>query len=155
MRRTITKVPCKKFRHFSFGPSANGLVTSTDGSEPQIEVVFADYINNEDIEALREISKDPTQTLQLSQNWDVVKNSAKDVICTENDQLLGIVLDILTESNPNSFKVGELFILESLTSKCSSMTIAILNYWSNNKVKYPKSNAEFILAITFCKYLLA
>ena len=155
MRRTKTKVPCKKFRHFSFGPSTNGLVTNVDGSEPQIEVVFADYINNEDIEALREISKDATQTLQLSQNWDVVKNSARDVICTENDQLLGIVLDILTESNPNSFKVGELFILESLTSKCSSMTIAILNYWSNNKVKYPKSNTEYILAITFCKYLLA
>ena len=155
MRRTQTKVPCNNFRHFSFGPSANGLVTSTDGSEPQIEVVFADYINNEDIEALREISKDPTQTLQLSQNWDVVKNSARDVICTENDQLLGIVLDILTESNPNSFKVGELFILESLTSKCSSMTIAILNYWSNNKVKYPKSSTEYIFAITSCKYLLA
>ena len=136
MRRTLTKAPCNNFRHFSFGPSTNGLITTADGSEPQIEVVFADYINNEDIEALREISKDPTQTLQLSQNWDVVKNSARDVICTENEQLLEIVLDVLTESNPNSFKVGEVFILESLTSKCSSMTIAILNYWSNNKVKY-------------------
>ena len=80
MRRP-SKLP---LRIFSFGPSTN-----VEGSETQIEAVFTDYINNEDIEALREISKDPTQTLQLSQNWDVVKSSARDVICTENEELLG------------------------------------------------------------------
>ena len=39
------------------------------------------------------------------------------------------VLEVLTDTNPKSFDVGEIFILEALASSESALVILVLQHW--------------------------
>lgn len=43
--------------------------------------------------------------------------------------ILRIVLSVLTNTNPKSLEVGELFIMEALQSGNSDFVIAVLEFW--------------------------
>ena len=47
-----------------------------------------------------------------------------------------VVLENFVNSNPHSFKVGEIFIIEGLDVLNSAVIIAVLQYWAENKVQY-------------------
>ena len=41
------------------------------------------------------------------------------------------VLQVLTDTNPKAFEVGELFIMETMNTDRSDLVIAVLTYWMN------------------------
>ena len=53
------------------------------------------------------------------------------------------MLENFVNSNPHSFKVGEIFIIEGLDVLNSAVIIAVLQYWAENKV------GKYILDILF------
>ncbi len=49
-----------------------------------------------------------------------------EVYCINNSSA---VLRVFTDTNPKSFEVGEIFIMETLDSQQSSLVIAVLEFW--------------------------
>ena len=79
----------RRFKRFDSGVSTTGNSTTTSPDEKtDIETKFLDLIQNEDIETLSNFSKDSSQKLELSQNWDLMRKSAKEIISLENIALL-------------------------------------------------------------------
>lgn len=104
------------------------------GHEGNLENEFVDYIRFGDAQAIRHLIKDAATTVTLSQNWELVRICAKEVMSSsDNIDVLKAVLDVLTDTNPHAFKVGELFILEGMSTGNSTMVVATLQYWAVNK----------------------
>ena len=79
----------RRFKRFDSGASTTGNSTTSPSDEKtDIETKFLDLIQNEDIETLSNFSKDSSQKLELSQNWDLMRKSAKEIISLENIALL-------------------------------------------------------------------
>ena len=78
----------RRFKRFDSGASTTGNSTTSPDEKTDIETKFLDLIQNEDIETLRDFSKDSSQKLELSQNWDLMRKSAKEIISLENIALL-------------------------------------------------------------------
>ena len=74
----------RRFKRFDSGASTTGTSSVTD----DVETKFLEFIQHEDLESLRNFSKDTSQKLELSQNWDLMRKSAKEIIALENITLL-------------------------------------------------------------------
>ena len=73
----------RRFKRFDSGISTTGTSVADD-----IETNFLEFIQHEDLDSLRNFSKDTSQKLELSQNWDLMRKSAKEIIALENITLL-------------------------------------------------------------------
>ena len=78
----------RRFKRFDSGVSTTGNSIASPDEKTDIETKFLDLIQNEDIETLSNFSKDSSQKLELSQNWDLMRKSAKEIISLENITLL-------------------------------------------------------------------
>ena len=63
-------------------------IPNTNQEDKKVEHEFLDLIRNEDIEAIHELSKDATKSLQISQNWDLIRNCAKTLMAMESPNLV-------------------------------------------------------------------
>ena len=75
----------RRFKRFDSGISTT---SAADDKTDSIETKFLEFIQHEDLESLRNFSKDTSQMLELSQNWDLMRKSAKEIIALENITLL-------------------------------------------------------------------
>ncbi|XP_059082516.1 short transient receptor potential channel 5-like isoform X3 [Tigriopus californicus] len=101
-------------------------------NESKVESEFLDFIRNDDPESILKVIDDPGKTVTLSQNWNFIKRCTKEVVGTGNKELIRAVLEVLTDTNPKSFDVGELFIMETLEAGESDLVICVLEYWMNH-----------------------
>jgi hypothetical protein len=78
-----------RHRHSTRFGRTNSSIANTSVEDQNIENVFLDNIRFGETAAIQETAKDPTKSLQLSQNWELVRKCAKDVAATsENTDLL-------------------------------------------------------------------
>ena len=77
----------RRFKRVDSGISTTGVSNAAD-DKTDIETKFLEFIQHENLESLRDFSKDASQKLELSQNWDLMRKSAKEIIALENITLL-------------------------------------------------------------------
>ena len=113
----------------------DSIIATANQDEKNFENEFLNLVRNEESDKIRELAKDPTKCLQLSQNWDLIRKCARTLMDMDSPDLVKPVLEVLTDANPHAFKVGEIHILEGIgIANSSTMILAILKYWATSKV---------------------
>ncbi|XP_040563436.1 uncharacterized protein [Lepeophtheirus salmonis] len=102
-------------------------------NESRIENEFLEYIRNNDFSSMETFAQDPTKTVTVSQNWDFVRLCVNKVVESGDTKLLRCVLLVMTDTNPDSYDVGEYFILETIGNGNPSLVITVLEYWMLNR----------------------
>ena len=66
----------------------DSIIATANQEEKNFENEFLNLVRNEESEKIRELAKDPTKCLQLSQNWDLIRKCARTLMDMDSPALV-------------------------------------------------------------------